>query len=386
MKAIVVGLGIMGSAAAYHLARRGCEVIALDANARGHALGSSHGRTRIVRQAYFEAPEYVPLLKRAYDLWHELEKESGRKLLELCGGLFIGDSAHATLVEDAKHSADLHAIPYELLTGAEIRKRFPCFNIPDSYCAVYEPGAGLCYADECLAAHDDMAQKHGAQLRFNEPVVSWHATAGGVTVKTPAAEYHGDILVITAGPWAPNVLSELSLPLHVLRVFFSYFETRQPEKFMPDRCPIYCISEEGCFYYGFPFEQGGGMKIAHHGSARFSVQHAGNQICTPETADRIVHEHEVELMRSKLDECLPGAAGNCVSSTVCLYTMTPDEQFIIEPHAQHKNVVYGCGFSGHGFKFGSVVGELLADLATKGKTDLNIDFLSSKRFAAKAAL
>jgi len=382
MKAIVVGLGIMGSATAYHLARRGCEVIALDANARGHALGSSHGRTRIVRQAYFEAPEYVPLLKRSYELWHELERESGRKLLELCGGLFIGDNAESALIEDCKRSADMHAIPYDLLSGSEIRKRFPCFNIPDSYYAVYEPGAGFCYADECLAAYYEMAEKHGAQLRFNEPAVSWHATADGVTVKTQTAEYEGDVLAITAGPWAPNVLAELSLPLHVLRVFFSYFETKQSEKFTPANCPIYCVSERGCFYYGFPFEQGGGMKIAHHGSERFSVQHTGNQICTPETVDRVVHENEVELMRTKLNSYLPGAAGDYAGSTICLYTMTPDEHFIIETHPKHKNIVYGCGFSGHGFKLGSVVGELLTDLATKGKTDLNIEFLSSKRFAA----
>jgi sarcosine oxidase len=384
MKVIVLGLGIMGSATAYTLSRRGHQVIALDANERGHQLGSSHGKTRITRQAYFEAPEYVPLLKRSYELFRELESETGKTLLTECGGLFIGDDPNTNLVESCKRSADIHSIAYEIMTGAQINKRFPCFALPESYYGLFEPTAGFLHAHECLNAYYQRASELGAVLHFEEPAITWSATKGGVRVKTPIAEYSGDALVVTAGPWAPRLLSSLELPLHPLRVFFSYFQTPHPEKFTPDKCPIYCISEQGVFHYGFPYEPGGGMKIAHHGSARFSVQQTGNQICTPESCDRTVHPHEVEALREKLNGYLPGAGGEHASSTVCLYTMTPDENFIIDRDDTSSNVVYGCGFSGHGFKMGSVVGEVLADMVTTGSTRHSIDFLSARRFATQS--
>lgn len=386
MKVIVLGLGIMGSCTAYQLASRGHQVIGIDANEQGHSLGSSHGRTRIIRQAYFEAPDYVPLLKRSYELWEQLENESGSKLLVKCGGLFVADKQDATIVADCKRSADLHNVAYELLSGKEVNERFPCFDFPPKYFAVYEPSAGFLYADTCVKVASEQARKHGAELHYSEPAISWIATDHGVSVKTAKAEYHADALVITAGPWAPDVLEKMSLPLHVVRVYFSYFSTPQADKYAADKCPIYCVSEDGCFHYGFPYEEGGGMKIAHHGSARFSVQSATNQICTPATCDRTVHPEETESVRQKLNSYLPGAGGDHVSSSVCLYTMTPDEHFIIDTETNNKRVVYGCGFSGHGFKFGSVVGEILADLATSRATRHQIDFLSARRFATEPAI
>jgi sarcosine oxidase len=268
------------------------------------------------------------------------------------------------------------------MTGAEINKRFPCYALPDSYFGLYEPTAGFVHASECLLACDQRAAELGADMHFSEPAVAWSATKSGVTVKTNSTQYQADKLVITAGPWASKLLSSLALPLHVLRVFYSYFQTPHPKRFTSDKCPIYCITERGVFHYGFPYEPGAGMKIAHHGSALFSVQNASNQICTPESCDRTVHPHEIERLRNKLNSYLPGAGGDNVSNTVCLYTMTPDENFVIDFDDTSKNVVYGCGFSGHGFKFGSVMGEILSDLATVGSTKHEIDFLSASRFAS----
>lgn len=369
--AIVIGLGAMGSAAAYHLARRGQRVLGLEAFELNHANGSSHGQHRIIREAYFEAPEYVPLIQRAYTLWEELERESGQDLLQITGGLLLGDP-ESEVVTGSIESARQHELAYELLSPEDTRARFPGFQLPDGMVAVYEPRAGYLRPEACVAAHVELAGKHGAELRFSEPVAGWGPDGDGVKVTTAENTYRAARLVIAAGPWTGEVLTGLNLPLTVVRIVNAHFQSTDPERFDRARCPIYIWEVPEGTYYGFPHIPGGGLKLGRHDL---------HEATTPGTIERDVDPAEVETLRNVLDTYMPGASGPVLQTLTCMYTNTPDLHFILDRHPEHANVVYGCGFSGHGFKFASVIGEILSDLATDGRTSHPIEFLSAGRFS-----
>jgi sarcosine oxidase len=368
--AIVLGLGGMGSAAAYHLSRHGRRVLGLEAFAPGHANGSSHGRTRIIREAYAEAPAYVPLVQRAYALWRELEAESGQSLLRITGGLTIGPADNSA-VTGVVASAEQYGLAYERLTPAETVARFPGFRLTDDLVAIYQPNSGILFPESCVAAHQMLAARHGAELRYAEPARRWAAAGAGVVVETDHGRYQADRLVVTAGPWAPAVLGELALPLTVTRMYNVHFEPARPELFAPDRCPIYGWKVPEGEYYGFPALPEQGVKFGRHD---------GGEPCTPETARREVTAAEVDALRAVLDRYMPGAAGVVKWTLTCLYTNSADHHFIIDRHPAHPQVVYATGCSGHAFKFTSVIGEILADLALEGATRHRIDFLSAARF------
>ena len=370
---IVVGLGAMGSAAAYHLAKRGARTLGLDANPRGHARGSSHGRSRIIREAYYEAPEYVPLVQRAYQLWRELEEESGEPLLRITGGLWIGPP-EGEFVVGALTSARKWGLPYEELGPAEVTARYPGFRVPDDLVAVYEPNAGILRPEACVGAHLDGAARHRAEIRLEETVRSWTVDRGGVRVETDRETYTAERLVVAGGPWAPQLLADLGLPLEVWRIVNVHFAPTKPELFDADRCPVYFwqLRDGRGEYYGFPALPGEGVKLGRHDIG---------ELCTPETIRREVDPEEVEALRMMLDEYMPGASGPVISTLTCMYTNTPDRHFVIDRHPEHANVVYGAGFSGHGFKFASAIGEVLADLATDGASRQSVGFLSAARFA-----
>jgi sarcosine oxidase len=369
---IVLGLGAMGSATAYHLARNGHRVLGLDANARGHKNGSSHGTTRIIREAYFEAPEYVPLVQRAYALWRELEAESGRDLLMITGGLNIG-TPESEFVSGARMSAQLHHLPYEELSNTEVAARFPGFRLPEGIVAIYEPNAGILDPEGCVFAHLDLAVRHGATIHHDEPARRWSAEGDGVRVETDRGTYTAARLVITAGPWASAVLADLGLPLRVQRIVNVHFAPTESELFVPERCPVYLMQVPEGDYYGFPALPGEGVKIGRHDIG---------EVCTPETIRRDIDPEEIAMLRDVLDRYLPGAAGEVLRTLTCMYTNTPDRHFVLDRHPMHDTVVYGCGFSGHGFKFASAIGEVMADLAMDGATRHDIAFLSAARFAA----
>jgi sarcosine oxidase len=368
---IVLGLGAMGSAAAYHLARRGHRVLGLDANARGHTNGSSHGTTRIIREAYFEAPEYVPLVQRAYALWRDLEAESGRHLLTITGGLNIG-TPESEFVGGARMSARLHHLPYEELSPVEVAGRFPGFRLPEGIVAIYEPNAGILDPEACVFAHLGLAARHGAAIHHNEPARRWSAAGDGVRVETDRAVYTAARLVITAGPWAGEVLADLGLPLRVQRIVNVHFAPTQPDLFAPERCPVYLMQVPEGDYYGFPALPGEGVKIGRHDIG---------EVCTPGTIRRDIDPEEIAMLRDVLDRYLPGAAGEVLRTLTCMYTNTPDRHFVLDRHPVHGSVVYGCGFSGHGFKFASAIGEVMAELAMDGTTRHDIAFLAAERFA-----
>jgi sarcosine oxidase len=371
--AIVAGLGGMGSAAAYQLAGRGQRVLGLEKFSPAHDKGSSHGRSRIIRQAYFEDPSYVPLLLRAYELWERLERETGQELMTLAGGLMIG-RREGELVSGSVESAEEHGLPYELLDAWEIKDRFPPFSPDPETVALYEERAGFVRPEETVKAHLDRAASLGADLRFEEPVLSWEASEGGVRVETPEGSYEAERLVISPGAWAPQLLADLDLPLEVTRQVMYWFEpTNGLEPFLPHRFPIFIWEpDDGNMFYGFPAQDDDrGVKAAFF--------RASGVPTTPETIDREVHEEEIEFLRSYLTEYVPAQAGRCLDARACMYTNTPDLHFVISLYPDHSQVVIACGFSGHGYKFCSVVGEILADLATEGSTRHPIDLFSPAR-------
>ncbi len=367
---IVLGLGGMGSAAAYHLAQRGARVLGIEQFDAAHDQGSSHGQTRVIRQAYYEGPDYVPLLFRAYDRWHALEREAGVTLLTKTGALHMG-APGSDAVAGAALSARTHGIPHEMLTPDEIRKRYPVLRPHPDQVALLEYEAGMLPPERCVATYIEHATRRGADLRFRERVESWSAGPRSVRVRTARGTYEGGRLVITAGPWTGQVLADLGLPLQVTRAVVYWFQPRaRIEEFK--KLPIYLWEDHGTYAYGFPYLDGQGLKCGFH--------HAHYEVTTPQAIRRDVGEDEKARMRAHLAKLMPDAAGEVLSVSTCMYTNTPDYHFIIDRHPAHEHVVLACGFSGHGFKFASVFGEVLADLALQGETAQPIELFALRRF------
>jgi sarcosine oxidase len=362
----------MGSATAAHLARRGASVIGFDAFEPGHANGSSHGETRIIRKAYFESPDYVPMLERAYQLWQDLEAESGQELMTINGALNIG-SAESGFVTGATRSAREFGLNVEELDADAVRSRFPGFQLPENLVALFDPEGGFLRPERCTAAHLESARLHGATLRFSTPVLEWGTDGDGVFVRTATERVTAARLVITAGPWSKDVISGWNAPLIVRRIVNVHFDSTAAQTFAPEHCPVFLMEVPEGHYYGFPAQPGQGVKIGRHEIGA---------VCTPETIDREVREDEIAMLQNVLDTYMPGASGPVLRTLTCMYTNTPDLQFVLDRHPSHDNVVIGCGFSGHGFKFASVIGEILSQLALDGQSTLDIDFLSADRFSA----
>ena len=378
---IVIGLGAMGSAAAYQLARRGRRVLGLERYTPAHDQGSSHGQSRIIRQAYYEDPAYVPLLLRAYDLWWQLERDADESLLQITGGIMIGPP-ESQVVAGSIRSAQEHGLQHEILDAAEIRRRLPQLTPGPNIIALYEQLGGVLYPEAAIRAHLRLAEAHGATLRFEEPALDWKAAPSGdrVRVTTARGSYEASRLVVAAGAWAPELLADSGLPLTVQRNVLYWFEpTSDHDMFLAERCPIYIWeAEDGSSFYGFPSLPGSpaGVKVAFHNFG---------PACTPATIDRQVHEQEVAYMRRWLAERIPGLSrGTLVEAKTCMYTLTPDKDFLIGLHPRHPQVVIASPCSGHGFKFASVIGEILADLALDGVTPHPIGLFDLNRFVAGA--
>jgi sarcosine oxidase len=350
---VIAGLGAMGSATAFHLARRGLRVLGLDRFTPPHRFGSSHGESRIIREAYFEHPVYVPMVQRAFELWRELEQASGDTLLLETGGLMIG-RPDSVLVGGARRSAEMHGLRHELLTAEDVCRRFPALQPERDMVAVWEPRAGMLFPDACIAAHLALARRHGAVLRFDEPVQNWQADGDGVRVHSAQGEHRARQLIVTAGAWVGALLPGVDLPFSIERQVLHWFDiVGAREQFTAQRCPIHLWQfDGGRFFYGFP-DLGTGVKAGFH--------HAG-EITTAETVRREVAAAEVEAVRAVMRRFVPGADGPLRASVVCLYTNTPDEHFWIDRHPAHPQVLVASPCSGHGFKFSPVVGEILADL------------------------
>jgi sarcosine oxidase len=371
--AIILGTGGVGSAAALHLARRGASVLGLDRFAPGHDRGSSHGETRIIRQAYFEHSDYVPLLLRAYDLWRELEQVAGEPLLRQVGLLQIGP-ADGAVISGVLASARKHHLAVEPLSPAEISQRFPAFRVPAGMSGVFEPTAGYLHVERCVLAHIAAARQHGAEFR-TAPVRSFLPEGRGVAVELQSGEVlHAERLVVTAGPWAPQLLASLGIPLTIRRKHVYWFRSSVQSMHDSAGCPTFLYELPGGVFYGFPVIDALGLKVAEHSG--------GEPIADPLTDLRRLDQADLERVRGFVDEHLAGGVAELVRHSVCFYTMSPDEHFLVDRHPEMPQVVFAAGLSGHGFKFTSVLGEALADLAQEGSTRLPIAHLSVRRFAA----
>jgi len=369
----VVGLGAMGSAAAYHLARRGHRVLGVDRFAPPHDLGSSHGLTRIIREAYFEHPRYVPLIRRAFELWRELEAESEKALLERNGGLSIGP-AEGMLVRGVLASVLEHGIDHEVLTPAELRERFPRYVAMDGWVGVFEPGAGFLRPEACISAHLDAARRHGADVRLNCVVLGWSAAGDAVRIDTTQGRFHAGHLVIAAGAWAGGLTPELGELLRVERQVSHWFTPADHAgDFTPARMPVSMWEVDGGrIFYTTP-DVGRGVKAAFH---------HGGEFTTPETVRRTILPNEQTEVQRVLRRLVPAAAGAPCGFTVCLYTDTPDEHFLIDRHPTHTRVVLVSPCSGHGFKFSAAIGEVAADLVEQKRPHTEISAFAMSRFPA----
>lgn len=372
---IVVGLGAMGSATLFHLAERGVRVVGFDRFGPPHALGSTHGLSRIIRESYYEHPRYVPLVQRAYELWSDLERRSARRLFRQTGGLMIGNR-DGVLVSGALRSAQEHELPHELLSAKTVHERFPAFEIPGDIVGFFEPRAGVLDPEGCVEAHLRLAAAAGAEVHPDEPVKQWSVTGGRVRVTTEQGEYDAARIALCAGAWTPDLLDEDDLSLRVERQVMHWFApARDAEHLNVARCPIAMTEYAPDRIFYFVPDSGDGVKAAIH--------HEG-EITHPDRVRREVDLTEVEPVRRLLAKYIPSANGVLRGSATCLYTDTIDGHFLLTPHRRYPEVLVVSACSGHGFKFASAIGEAAADLLM-GLSRPDLAAFGRERFMSSAS-
>jgi sarcosine oxidase len=355
--AIVLGVGAMGSAALYHMARRGRRVLGLEQFNIPHDLGSSHGITRIIRLSYYEHPSYVPLLRRAYELWRELEQQAGQRLLYVTGSIDAGASG-SRIFEGSRHACELHGLPHEILTSSELTRRFPAYRLPAGMMAVVQPDGGFLLPELCISAHVMLAQAHGAEIHAREKVLSWHTNQDGVSVRTVRGLYRADQMLISAGAWAGKLAHVLEPWLTPERQVLAWLQPKRPEWFTPGTFPVFNLEvDEGC-YYGLPVFATPGVKFGRY--------HHRDETVDADSVERNCDDQDESILRSFAERYFPEGAGSTMSMRVCMFTNTPDGHFILDRHPQYPQVWLASPCSGHGFKMSSVVGEVSADLLDQG--------------------
>ena len=366
---IVIGGGTMGTAAGWALARRRHSVIVLEQFEHFHKLGSHGGHTRIFRHAYFEGANYVPWAVEADRLFTELQDRTGIDLLIRCGCLDFGtpESGHA---RRAEQSAIAHGLPHEMLTGKQINERFAGWNVPDEWEGCFDPEGGVLVIEPVFRALTQELKAAGGVIHDHEPVMQWSATDDGVVVSTSKGTYEADHLIVTAGAWAGKVLADMQMPLKVTRKPVMWFHTENRNLFTPDAFPGFIIEVDGNEFYGLPAVGEDSLKIGIHND---------NNEVDPDEIDRNVNPEDLlPALREFITTRMNGVTGDLVATSMCMYTMTPDQDFVIDRHPEHPNVSIAAGFSGHGFKFATVIGEHLADLATDPETATRQDFSISR--------
>ena len=369
--AIVIGVGGMGSAAVYHLARRGLQVLGLEKHAVPHEMGSSHGYSRMIRYTLQEHPSYVPLVRRSYELWHEMEETAGEELMVTTGSIRAG-APDSPFFLNAQEACDLHSIPYEILTASEVNKRFPGYRFPEEISSVYQADGGFLLPERCIVTHVQAAERAGADVHSQETVLDWEIRGDGVQVRTDRDTYTAGRLVVTAGPWAANLVPELAAYAVPERQVMGWFQPKRPELYAAEAFPVFGVFTEEGRYYGFPSHAVPGFKI---GRAHHLLQKVD-----PDAIDREVHPEDEDILRQVVNRYFPLAAGKLLDGKTCMYTNTPDEHFMIGTLDGQPQVSVAAGFSGHGFKFASVIGEIMADLAQNGATEHDINLFRLDRF------
>jgi sarcosine oxidase len=383
-RTIVLGVGTMGAATCMELARRGVRVIGIDRSSVPNPHASHHGGSRIIRECYFEHPDYVPLLLRAGERWDELERTAralhvnhAGPIVHRCGVLYLG-APGSEVVERSLAAGRANGIPCDEIDAGKHAggppARVPQFRIPDGWIGLHEPRAGFVRPERAVAAAAAIARMHGAEIHEHEQVVDWSETASGVRVRTDRGTYEGDSLVITAGAWTPGLASQLGVRLEPQRVVLGWFAPRDAAACDESRMPAFYVDRPGApGFYGIPTaaDQGhpGGVKVAfHHGTP-----------CDPDAPRAPATGDELAALARATAQFAPAAAGRVLAHATCLYTMSPDGHFVVDRMPGCARTWVACGFSGHGFKFMPVIGEALADLATGGTTSLPIGFLAATR-------
>ncbi len=384
---IVIGVGGMGSATVYQLARRGCRVLGLEQFSIPHENGSSHGVNRIIRLAYAEHPDYVPLLRRAYELWRELENLTQERLLIITGGIDAGAEDSPTVVGSLR-ACEAHHLPYEYLTAAELHKKFPGCRLPDDMVAVYQQDGGFVLSERSVVNYVLAAQSHNAEIHAHEKVAGWDPQDGGVKVRTNRGSYWARRLVITAGPWAASMIPALKglaskgLASRGLatpeRQVLLWAQPLRPELFRLGAFPVFNLETllEGGTpgrFYGSPIYRVPGFKIGRY--------HHRLEETDPDRVDRDIHDEDERVLREGIRRFFPDADGPTMALKTCLFTNSPDGHFILDLHPEIPEVAIAAGFSGHGFKFCSVVGEIMTDLALQGRTRHDIELFRLSRRA-----
>jgi sarcosine oxidase len=368
----IVGLGGIGSAIAAHCAGRGASVIGLEQFGPANDRGSSHGKSRMIRQAYFEDAAYVPLVLRSYELWRALEKQCGADLLRITGLVSVGEET-STIISGTQRAASEHSLRLEKWGRGEALQRYPSLRLLENEIALFEPDGGVLAPERAVRAHLKAAEAAGAELRFEATVRSWEASNGSVTVALHnGSEVSARRLILSLGPWFKEVLEGLGVALRVQRNVQVWF-TPSTKVYDAPQFPAFLLDRAGlpAPLYGFP-DFGDGVKVAFHGFG---------DLTTANDLDREVDAaRDVEPVKRATDDWMPGAAANFREAKPCMYSLTPDGHFVIDRHPEHSNVILCGGFSGHGFKFAPVIGEIVADLALDGASRHRIDFLSATRF------
>ena len=351
----------MGSATSYHLSKSGADVLVLEQFHRGHTNGSSHGETRIIR-FFYDKPFYTELMKTAYEEWRDLESKSGKQLLFITGSVCLGERGNQ-YVSDVQKSLDAGAVDYEWWDDAQLVNRFPQFRISDDMDILWQKDTGFLYASECVSTHLKLAEQHGADVGENTTVTNIDWQAELPTVYTENNKYHCRKVVVTAGAWTSHLLNTLNLPLTVTKQQVCYYKPTESIQFQPDHFPVFTeITTDGMFIYGMPYFRTNGAKVARHGMG---------ESVSLDTCNRTPERVYINLIDTYVSNRIP-KLGKAVHSEVCLYTETPDEDFIIDNHPDCPNILIAAGFSGHGFKFCSLVGRIMSELVLTGKTEFDI--------------
>ena len=372
--AIVVGAGAMGSAAAYHLSRRGKRVLAIERFGIPHSMGSSHGQTRIIRLAYYEHPSYVHLLRRAYELWRELEDLSGERLLHVTGSIDAGPE-DSWVFKGSLESCREHGLEHEVLNGDELHERHPGYRLPPDHLALLQPDGGFLAPERCIVSHVAAAQSLGAEVHACEEVLEWEPLEGGVRVRTDRGTYEADRLILAVGAWAgklAGVLDGLAVPE---RQVLAWLQPTRPERFQPGNFPVFNLLVDEGRFYGFPVYGVPGFKFGRY--------HHLEEVVDPDTMDRAVYERDERLLRDFAERYFPDGCGPTMDLQTCMFTNTEDDRFILDLHPEYPQVSLASPCSGHGFKFASVVGEIMADLAADGETRHDTSMFRLDRFAQR---
>jgi sarcosine oxidase len=369
--AIVVGVGGMGSAAVFELARRGLRVLGLERHDIPHDRGSSHGVNRIIRLAYWEHPAYVPLLRRAYELWRALETGRGEQLLYITGSIDAGRADSKTVVGSLK-SCKIHALPHELLDAPELKRRFPGYRLAPDMMAVLQPEGGFVLCECAIVNYVEAARELGADVRAREAVINWTPSADGVEVRTEASTYVAARLVLTAGPWTAALVPALAALARPERQVMLWTQPLVAESFELNAFPVFNLDAPEGHFYGFPIFGPSGFKIGKY--------HHRHESVDPDRMDRDCHPEDEAVLREGIQTYFPDADGPTLAMKTCLFTNSPDEHFIIDRHPTLPQVALAAGFSGHGFKFCSVVGEILAELAIDGASRHDLTLFRLSRF------